>query len=114
MVSDMSSTTATGPYLLVKSRNSTDATRFLHDLAACRGCLYLRSGEHRFPLFHECLAAFLIVIAGKASLHQLIAFLQIALALVGHGLADNVFDGIDRQRRVGRDRLSVILDVALK
>src|SRR6476660_9866902 len=29
MVSDMSSTTATVPYRLVKSRNSTDATRFL-------------------------------------------------------------------------------------
>src|SRR5215467_1190877 len=114
MVSDISSTTATGPYRLVKSRNSTDATRFLHDLAACCGCLCLRSGKHRFAFFHERLAPFLVVIAGKARLHQLVALLQITLAFFGDGLADDVFDGIDRQWGVGGDGLSVLLDVAIK
>src|ERR1044072_4006853 len=43
MVSDMSSTTATSPYLLVRSRNSTDATHFLpffFPLPACEGHSY--------------------------------------------------------------------------
>src|SRR5262245_61124612 len=48
----------------------------------------LRPGECRLALLHECLAAFLVISAGKTSLHQLVAFLQVTLAFVGDCLAD--------------------------
>src|SRR4029077_16826959 len=40
--------------------------------------------------------------------------LEIALALVGDSLADYVFDGINRQRRVCRDGVGIVLHVALE
>src|SRR5262245_500198 len=132
MVSDMSSTTATSPYRLVRSRNSTDATRFLplnrrfarlyhlHSIYEHLSSfsLYsrrnLRSGECRLALLHECLAALFVVIACKTGLHEVVALLEIALAFVGERLTDNVFDRIDCQRRIRCNRIGIFLDVALQ
>src|SRR6476646_3059204 len=133
MVSDMSSTTATVPYRLVKFRNSTDATRFLpytrrlsrlFDFALVvltpqakiliASNLLLGSGECRLALLHECFAPFLVIIAGEAGLHQVVAFLQVALAFVGDHLTDDIFHRVDRQRRIARDGVGIVLDVALE
>src|SRR5664279_4989425 len=118
MASDMSSTTAISPYRLVRPRNSTDATRILPVLLSpfpfSGSEIFLRAGERRLALFHERRTAFLVIVAGEALRHQIGAFLQVTLAFRLDRLADDVFDRIDRHRRVATDGVGIVLDVFLQ
>src|SRR5712691_3760055 len=109
--SDTSSTTATEPYRLVSERSSTDATSTRGAIVRSR-----RSGprEHRLALFHEGRAALDVVLAVEALLHQLGGARQVALALLLHHFADDVLDRADGERRVARNRVGIILHVALE
>src|SRR5215204_582072 len=87
-----------------------------HSLFAIRYSLFARSasGEHRLAFLHEGGATFDVILALEALLHHLGRPRQVALAFVLHHLADDVLDGIDGERRVGRNRIGIIADVVLE
>jgi len=73
-----------------------------------------RSGKCRLALFHERPAALDEIVAGETLLDQFRASRKIALGFILHDLADNVLDRLHRERRVGGNRLGIVLDVALE
>src|SRR6185436_5251458 len=72
-------------------------------------CLASGAYEHRLALFHESLAAFLIIAALEAGVHRVLRTLQVALAFVLHHLADHRLDRLDGQWRVASDHIGVVL-----
>src|SRR5262245_48590315 len=91
IVSDTSSTTASEPYFFVRFPNSPDATfppcarfvparHFKRQTPARAG--NSGSGEDRLALFHERLAAFLVVVALEAGIDEILRELDVALGVL--------------------------------
>src|SRR5688572_21656898 len=74
----------------------------------------LSAGKIRLALLHKGLAALGVILALKRAGHPGLAGLEVALVRILYRLADDEFDGIDRDRRIAGDRLRVILDEFLK
>src|SRR5262249_57700759 len=70
------------------------------------------SRKDRLALFHESVAAFDVVVALEAFFDQLGGPGKVALAFVLHGLPDDIFDGVDGQRRVAGDGVGIVPPVS--
>src|SRR4029453_16412048 len=75
---------------------------------------WLATLEHRAALFHEGGTALGVILAGEALGDEPLAQFEVAFAFGLQRLAYRDLGRTDRARRIRRDRVAVILDVAFQ